>query len=244
MRLGAFCACAVAAFGLLAGQASGQVRQRSAPLLACHAGWTHGLVAGKLVCLKPGLACSLAHPADYARSGLACVSGRLRALPHPGSTTAGKQVTTIPGSSRADPVPLGQPGDLGNGWTLTVTGVVPDATGALLGADPKNAPPPFGFQDVMVAVSATYHGPAESSHLTPSTTLHAIGKYNYPYSTSTSFCGTLPDPDLDSSNPLTFAGGTIAGNAVCWIVAGGDVPSLEMFFEAPLSDVRVWFALH
>src|SRR5579862_4423214 len=244
MRLGAFCACAVAAVGLLAAQASGQARQRSAPALTCRPGWTHGLVAGKLICLKPGLACSLAHPADYARSGLTCVSGRLRAVPRPVPTTAGRRALTPPGSSQADPVPLGQPANLGNGWTVTVTGVVPDATSALLGADPKNAPPPFGFQDVMVSVSATFSGPAESSHLTPSTTFHAIGKDNYPYSTSTSFCGTLPDPNLDATNPLTFAGGTIAGNAVCWMVASGDVSSLEMFFQAPLSETRVWFALH
>jgi len=244
MRLGAFCACAVATVGLLASQASGHAGRRDGAALTCRPGWTHGLVAGRLTCLKAGLACSAAQPADYARSGLACVNGRLRPAPHSAGTTATKRVATPPGSNRADPVPLGQPGELGNGWTVTVTGVVEDATSVLLGADPKNAPPPFGFQDVMVAISATYHGPAQSSHLTPGTTFHAIGKYDYPYSTSSSFCGILPDPNLDAANPLTFAGGTIAGNAACWMVTLGDVSSLELFYQAPLSDTRVWFALH
>jgi len=243
MRLGAFCACAVAAAGLLATQAAGHARQHAGSTLTCRPGWSHGLVAGKLTCLKAGLRCSADRPADYARSGLACLNGRLRATPRPTPATASPREATVPGSSRADPVPLGQPGDLGNGWTVTITGVVADATSALLGADPKNAPPPFGFQDVMVSISATYHGSDESSHLTPATTFHAIGKYNYPYSTSTNFCGTLPDPNLDATNPLTFAGGSIAGNAACWMVALGDVSTLEMFYQAPLSDRRVWFAL-
>src|SRR5579864_1082760 len=240
MRLGALCACAAVTAGLLASQAAGHVGQQSASTLTCRAGWTHGLVGGKLTCLKRGLACSAERPADYARSGFACLNGRLRPAP---PATATRRVATPPGSSRADPVPLGQPGNLGNGWTVTITGVVADATTVLLGADPKNGPPAFGFQDVMVSVSATYHGPEQSSHLTPATTFHAIGKYNYPYSTASSFCGTLPDPNLDAGNPLTFAGGTIAGNAACWMVAIGDVPSLELYYQAPLSDTRVWFAL-
>jgi len=242
MRLGALCACAVAAVGLLASEAGGQSRLEAAAASTCRPGWTHGLVGGRLTCLKPGLRCSAEHLTDYARSGLACLNGRLR-VSHPAGTTAARRELTTPGSSRANPVPLGQPGELGNGWTLTVTGVVADATSLLLGADPKNAPPPFGFQDVMVSISATYRGPDESSHLTPATTFHAAGKSGYAYSTSANFCGTLPEPNLDATNPLTFAGGTIAGNAACWMVALGDVSSLELFFQPPLSDQRVWFAL-
>jgi len=245
MRLGALCACAAVTAALVATQASGHARQQGSSALSCRVGWTQGLVAGKLTCLKPGLICSAEHPADYARSGFACLNGRLRTAPaHQVPNTATRRVATPAGSSRADPVPIGQPGDLGNGWTVTITGVVQDATSALLGADPKNGPPPFGLQDVMVSIDATYHGPDESSHLTPSTTFHAIGRSNYPYSSASSFCGTLPDPNLDADNPLTFAGGTIAGNAACWMVAIGDVPSLELFYQAPLSDTRVWFALH
>jgi hypothetical protein len=205
----------------------------------CTAGAKPALVGGTFTCLKAGMTCSLSHQDDYGRSGFLCRSGRLRAKPAPSP----KLAPTGAGSSRADPVVLGKPGSLGNGWSVTVTAVNPDATSAILAADPTNKPPLDGFQYVLVSVSATYNG-AGSSHLTPATSFHAMGASGYPHSTSNSYCGTLPAPSLDAANPLVFKGGTISGYAACWMVSKGDISSLELYYQPLFGTTQVWFALH
>ena len=112
----------------------------------------------------------------------------------------------------------------------------------ILAADPSNRAPLNGFQYVLVAVSATYDGPG-SSHLTPATSLHAIGILNVAHSSANSFCGKLPSPDLDLDNPLVFKGGKISGYAACWMVLAGDAATLELYHQPLLSNHQVWFAL-
>jgi hypothetical protein len=230
----------LAAFGLLAANASASPRSHAATGIPCAAGSKRAVVAGAVKCLKPGQSCSLKHAADDARAGFTCTGGRLKATSPAAETT---RAASTPGASSANPVPLGKPGVLANGWILTVTGVIPDAASTILAADPGNSAPPPGDQYVLVAVSATYNGPG-SSHLTPATSLHAVGTVSgVEHSTSDSFCGKLPSPDLDLDNPLVFKGKTITGYAACWMVAAGDVPTLEMFWQPPLSSQQVWFAL-
>ena len=229
---------------VLAWLAAGAIAAR--PLLStaasarCAAGSKPGIVGGTFRCLKEGQTCTMGRQADYVRSGFWCRAGRLRAKT---TTTRVEQPPTGPGSSRTNPVPLGKPGALGNGWTLTVTGVNPDAAGAVLAVDPNNKPPLEGYQYVLVSVSATYGGTG-SSHLTPATSLRAIGASGFAHSSSNSFCGTLPSPNLDTTNPLVFGGGTITGYAACWMVAKADVPSLDMYYQPLLGGPQVWFALH
>jgi hypothetical protein len=205
----------------------------------CKAGYKRALVGGAFTCLKVGLACATKHQPDYERSGFVCRGGRLRA----GATTTLNRPAAGPGSSRANPVPLGKPGSLGNGWTLTVTGVNFDATSAILAADPGNKPPLPEFQYVLVAVSATYGGPG-SSHLTPGTSFRAIGASGFAHSMSNSYCGQLPSPNLDMTNPLVFKGGTISGYAACWMVSKADLASLQLYYQPLLATAQVWFALH
>jgi hypothetical protein len=228
---------AVIALVLNAEPASGR---SLAPGATCKAGLKPAVVGGVFSCLKVGQTCQAKHERDYARSGFACRSGRLRTSP---SGLATARSPSAPGSSRENPVLLGKPGALGNGWTVTITNVNPDATAAILGADPANSPPLNGLQYVLVTISAIYEG-AGSSHLTPGTSLHSIGASNVAHSTANSFCGKLPSPNLDLDNPLVFKGGTISGYAACWMVAAGDVSSLEMYYQPLLSTTPVWFALH
>ncbi len=204
----------------------------------CAAGSKQALVGGAFTCLRIGQACSLKHQDDYGRSGFLCRSGRLRA-----KTTAIVKPPPAAGSTRADPIALGKPGSLGNGWMLTVTAVNADAASAILAADPTNKPPLDNFQYVLVSVSATYAGTG-SSHLTPSTSFHAIGASGFAHSTANSYCGTLPSPSLDATNPLVFKGGTISGYAACWMVSKADVASLEMYWQPLVGGAQVWFALH
>jgi hypothetical protein len=149
-----------------------------------------------------------------------------------------------PVGTRDNPVPLGQPAPLGNGWTLMVTQYFPDATAAVLAANQFNDPAPAGSQDVgMVAVSATYNGTG-SSHLDSGYMLRAVGARNVAYTTFTSpTCGVLPEPNLQLNDPEVFTGGTVSGNAACWVIPSSDVGSLVMF-TAPLGTSRqVFFAL-
>ena len=197
----------------------------------------HGVVAGVSTCLTPGQACLGKRRADYARAGFTCASGRLkRVAPTTGSPPP-------PGASLANPVPFGKPGALGNGWTVTVTSVNTDATAAILAADPGNTSPLAGNQYVLVSVNATYSG-VGSSHLTPGTSFHAIGASGVAHSTSNSFCGKLPSPNLDLDNPLVFKDKSITGYAACWMVSVDDVATLEMYWQTLLSTQQVWFALH
>ncbi len=223
----------------LAANASGVPGARTATSATCSGGSKHAVVAGSAKCLKAGQACVAKHGADYARAGFTCLNGRLKVSAHAAGTT---RSASSPGSSRANPVPLGKPGVLGNGWTVTVTGVNTDATSAMLAADSANSAPASGDQYVLVAVSATYGG-AGSSHLTPGTSFHAVGASEVVHSTSNSFCGKLPSPNLDLDNPLTFKGKTITGYAVCWMVPAADVSTLEMYWQPLLSTAQVWFAL-
>jgi hypothetical protein len=220
-----------------AGVASGRPPAARTVTAKCAAGSKLSRVGGVYTCLKPGQPCTVKHQGDYGRAGFLCRGGRLRAKP------VVVKPPPLPGSTRADAIPLGKPGSLGDGWTLTVTAVNPDAESAILAADPTNKSPLDGFQYVLVSVSATYNG-AGSSHLTPATSLHSIGPSGYVHTTSNSYCGTLPAPSLDALNPLVFKGGTIAGYAVCWMVPKGDVPLLEMYWQPLLGGTQVWFALH
>jgi hypothetical protein len=198
-------------------------------------------------------AAASAHPLGPAAAAKSCkpgfkairVAGVLtcRKAKAAAATTTTNAVVVGLGAVRSNPVPLGKPGALGNGWTLTVTSVNSDATSAILAADPGNSAPLNGMQYVLVAVSATYNGPG-SAHLTPATSFHAIGASNVGHTSANSFCGKLPSPDLDLDNPIVYKGHTIAGYAACWMVPTADVPSLELYYQPLLVPAQVWFALH
>ena len=215
---------------------------RATPPLGCKAGAALARVAGRPTCLTVGQTCLAERQPDYKRATFVCRRGHLQKASPLANTVTTTNQSPAPGSSRANPVPLGKPGGLGNGWSLTITDVNPDATSAILAADPTNAPPAEGFHYVLVTVTATYNGPG-SSHLTPGSSFHAVGASNVDHSTGNSFCGDLPPPNLDLTNPLVFSGGTESGYAVCWMVTTADAASFEMYYETPLSSMQVWFAL-
>jgi Divergent InlB B-repeat domain len=148
-----------------------------------------------------------------------------------------------PIGTRANPVPFGQPAPIGNGWTVTVTQYYPNATAMVLAANQFNDPPPAGSQDVMIAVTATYNGTG-SSHLDSGYTFRAVGSANVAYTTFDHSCGVLPAPNLDLDDPTVFTGGTVSGNAACWIVPSSDVSSLVMFAAPFLTSTQTFFALH
>lgn len=243
VRSGIALAGSALAAGLMVGAASAHALDRAAPALTCKAGAQPARVAGKLACLKAGQVCSAKLQSDYKLATFVCRRGRLQQISAATKTITTTKQSSPPEGSRTNPVPLGKPGSLGNGWTVTITSVNTDATSAILAADPTNTAPLQGFHYVTVTVTATYSGPG-SSHLTPGTSFRAAGASDFDHSTSNSFCGELPLPNLDLTNPLVFSGGTEAGYAACWMVSTADVATLEMYYQPLLSTTRVWFALH
>ena len=146
------------------------------------------------------------------------------------------------GTSRENPIPLGRAANVGNGWTVTVTNVYPDATAQVLAANQFNDPPAPGRQFFMIAVSATYNG-AGSSRLRSSFSMRAVGASQVAYTTFDNSCGVLPEPEIDLEDPEVFTGGSVSGNAACWSVLSSDAGSLVMFYEPIASEQRTWFAL-
>ena len=215
---------------------------RATPAVTCKSGAKLARIAGTFTCLAVGQACSAKRQSDYQLATFVCRRGHLQKTSAIVQTVTTTRQSPSPGSSRSNPIPLGKPGGLGNGWAVTITGVNPDATAAILAADPTNAAPVDGYHYVMITVTASYDGPG-SSHLTPGSSFHAISASNVDHSSANSFCGALPAPNLDLTNPLVFNGGTESGYAVCWMVTTADVTTLEMYYELPLSSTRVWFAL-
>jgi hypothetical protein len=228
---------------LISSTASGHAVERATSSLTCKTGSKPARVAGKPTCLTVGQSCSATLRAAYARAALVCHEGRLTKLPAAPKTLTTSRQSSPPGSSRAYPIPLDTPGNLGNGWTLTITSVNTDAVSAILAADAANAAPLQNFHYVLITVTATYNGPG-SSHLTPATSFRAVGASNVEHTTSNSFCGDLPQPNLDLTNPLVVSGQSESGYASCWMVSTADVASLEMYYQPLLSTTQVWFALH
>ncbi len=252
MRIGGGVAVVAALFVLACIGARAQAANGHASA-SCARGAKAAVIAGNFKCLKVGASCSAAHQSDYRRYGFVCQSKKLRKKTPTGAGSSGSGGATTPaptptppavppGSDRAHPIALGQPGDIGNGWTVTITGVSFDAWSALAAANMFNSPPAAGLQDVMISVSATYSG-AGSAHLDPDFIFRSVGASNVSYTAFGNDCGVLPDPDLKLQDPEVFTGGTVSGNAACWQVAIGDVSSLEMFTEPFLSQTQVWFAL-
>lgn len=142
--------------------------------------------------------------------------------PNSANNSASASVTVVappppPGTTRDNPIPLGTPVTLPDGWRVTVTSVFPDATAAVLAANIFNDPPMAGYQFFMIAVSATYLG-AGSSHLDSGFRFRAVGSSQVVYTTFENSCGVLPKPNLKLDDPEVFYRRN--GKRECRLLAG------------------------
>ncbi len=143
------------------------------------------------------------------------------------------------GSSRENPVPLGQAQGLSDGWTMKVLSFTPDATAAVLAENMFNDPPAAGTQFSIARVEATNTSTSPGS-FGGSFRLRAVGPSNVTFTTFNNSCGVIPDP---ISSTQVFPGGVIAGN-VCWQVPTTDVAGLVMYdADAISSSSWTYFAL-
>jgi len=130
-------------------------------------------------------------------------------------------------AARQAPTPLGEPVNLGEGWTITILGHEADATATIVGANDFNEPPPDGFVYSLVEIELMYDGD-EQSDSAFSVNVDVVGDSNV---SGESNCGVSDVPDELDGFTDVFTGGSIAGNQ-CFIVDANDVDSLVVFASA------------
>src|SRR5262249_42558517 len=221
---------------------SGSVRLSDGRGLACsskcHKMFAVRAGAKLVLTARPGSGWSLSHWFDACQgSGPTC---RLRLRHYAGAGfTFGP-----PGSTTANPIPLGQAATFYDGWVVRIVSATIDATDQIV-AIPGNYRPPPGAQYTMVNLSATYTG-GGSAVLDPATIyvgdrFAAIGTRNYPYG----YCPEKLPPPVLTFSIVVYSGQTESGN-VCYLINSDDASSLELMAfggEYRTYFGYFWFAL-
>lgn len=138
---------------------------------------------------------------------------------------------------RADPIAVGTATDVGEGWTLTVNGLNPDAAGTLA-VNEFNDPPPAGSAFVLVDVTLQYEG--EESGSPTIIDFHVAGDSNVAGRVGS--CSQSWDGELDRFSEV-FGGGTLSGE-LCFEVPESDLDSIQMLATANFGDDPEVFALN
>lgn len=173
---------------------------------------------------------------------LSVLSAEVDRLRKPSSPVTRAPSPPSPGSrlgTRASPLPLGSEATLSNGWTLSVLGVTPNATDAVLAENQFNEPPPDGKQFFLVNINATYGGGEGSALPLGDISFSVVDSGNTQIREGD--CGVVP-AKFDFFTEV-FDGGALSGN-LCFTVPTSTTASLVMYADAGiLSDQRAFFAL-
>lgn len=143
------------------------------------------------------------------------------------------------GTTRTNPVPFGTTHALGNGWTLKIESITPNANAAVAAENRFNDPPKPGYQFFIATVTVANVSSSETRFRDAD--LRSVGPANVPYTTFTNSCGVIPNSFLFSGSEA-FPGGSITRN-VCWEVPSSDADQLQLFWEPLISGSRIFFAL-
>lgn len=224
-------AAAASAFAAFAAQADGALAANCHALRSCP--------ANQYQYAWHGLRCATPRLADPARDGIAVRWHGARWLCHRPTATAPPAR-----GSRGNPYPLGAPAPVASGrWTVRIDSAQPDATQAILDAEPLDDPPAAGRQFFLVHVTAVFNGPGIAvawEDLLGG--LIAVGSSQIAYTqTDLGNCGTVPDDLADVEQ--VFPGATVTGN-VCWSVSGTDAQGLLVYWlDGATQQPAAWFAL-
>lgn len=144
--------------------------------------------------------------------------------------------TTVPGTTRDNPAPIGTAIDAPNGWRITVLSVTPNANKLIDEHNYFYTPPDRDHQYFVARLSVVRIG---DSAKRLDRDFDAVGGSNVAYDTGCKY-ESVPKP-LERKE--IFPGGSVTGN-ICWHVRSGDVPSLVMFYD-PVYDrsERRYFSL-
>lgn len=144
------------------------------------------------------------------------------------------------GLSRENPVPMGQPFLVPEGWEITILQFIPDATQIVLDENMFNDPPAPGRRYSIVRVRMKNVSAGNPADPDAGFALRMVGSQNIGYSTFEESCGVIPD-DIDWKSDDIFQGGTVEGN-LCYQTGVGetDFTIFTAFFLSSDENVR-WF---
>ncbi len=140
--------------------------------------------------------------------------------------------------SRANPIPIGTPVEIGS-WEVAVTQVNPDAADIVAAENEFNDAPAPGQSFVMIGLSGVYRG-EESGTFWTDVSAKVLGNGGNTYSDR---CGVIPNDISDAGE--TFAGASIEGS-LCFKVDTAQLDGALLILEEFLSfndDSRKFFAL-
>ena len=152
----------------------------------------------------------------------------------PMAALSGPQPGASSTPARVSPTAVGTGADVGEGWTITVSGPATDITDAVMAENQFNEPPPDGYRFVGVNVVYAYGGAGAGSPF--EITTHAVDNTNLSLSSD---CGVAPG-QIDISNDV-FSGGSVTGTA-CFVVRS-DSTGLVLYATAGFGGKPVMFAV-
>lgn len=205
--------------------------------------WTEaqGLVVSSVACSdEQPIVCYGLDPESHTVTAMRSGDGSF-ALVQPADASSGSATTVVAIDSsagvgtRANPVPIGTPADIGDGWTLVVNSLNLDATAEVTAENMFNDPPPDGSVYVLINITATYNGPDEKA--TPLIWISGVTSANVEIDPLSSF---VVAPDEFQMNEV-FAGGSVTGNVVL-TVPSAEVASLVLYTSAGFLNDDVYFA--
>jgi hypothetical protein len=146
---------------------------------------------------------------------------------------------SAPAGSFQNPVPVGEPTDVGGGWEITVVSVTPDATEAVLAENSFNDPPEEGRQFFVAEVKVTNTG-SSTETFDGNFRLRANGQSTeYDYRPFADRCGVVAN---EWEEVPIAPGESVTANA-CWSVRAEDAPYLKLFDVEAVTETRVYFSL-
>lgn len=145
---------------------------------------------------------------------------------------------TDAGTQQQQPLPLGAPGNLVDGWQLLIQGISPDAYQGIKAEVPLATAPASDQRDYMVRAQATYLGLGTGVFSAVRLALYSTAT-GQRYDLLSNSCGVIPDP----LNPIVVTQGNSTRGNVCFVVRASDVNSLIAYDNQPNVGDRVYFAL-
>jgi len=160
-------------------------------------------------------------------------------IPIPGVPTATPAAGPRTGAgSLQQPLPLGAPGNLVDGWQLVIQGVTPDAYTGIKAEIPLANAPASDQRDYVVRAQATYLGQGTGVFGSVRVALYSTAT-SLTYDQVSNSCGPIPDP----LTPNVVTQGQAERGNICFVVRAGDIGSLVAFDNQPNASDRVYFAL-
>ena len=146
----------------------------------------------------------------------------------------GPQAGAASTPARLTPTALATAVDLGEGWTMTVTGAARDITDLVTAENQFNDPAPDGFRFIGVDVTYSYSGSGSSPAY--QITTKAVGDRNIELKSN---CGVVPG-EIDVYSDV-FSGGSVAGT-ICFVVPSAS-PNIVIYALAEYGTPPIMFAV-